>query len=90
MTKLPTMIPTKNRVLVKHTNPPSIDSPIQVVGDPLKEDLAHGEVVAVGPEVVEVAKGDKVRFNPYAGEEGEIGDDQVVWLREQEIVAKYE
>jgi len=48
------MKPVKDRVLIKPDNPDSLD------------DLLAGKVVAVGEEVKEISKGDRVLYNRYA------------------------
>ncbi|MCL6454128.1 MAG: co-chaperone GroES [Alicyclobacillus sp.] len=63
--------------------------------DTAKEKPQEGEIVAVGPGRVEDGKrielevkvGDRVIFSKYAGTEIKIGEDEVLILRESDILA---
>ena len=65
--------------------------------DTAKEKPQEGEVVAVGPGRVgedgsripmELAKGDRVIYSKFAGTEYKDGDDELLILRESDILAK--
>ena len=65
--------------------------------DTAKEKPQEGEVVAVGPGRVsedgnripmELAKGDRVIYSKFAGTEYKDGDDELLSLRESDILAK--
>jgi chaperonin GroES len=68
-----------------------------VLPDTAKEKPQRGRVLAVGPgarndkgELVpmEVAKGDEVIFSKYGGTEIKLGADEVLILRESDVLAK--
>ncbi len=71
-----------------------------LIPDSSKEKPAEGEVIAVGPgkflddgkrrEVADVKKGDTVLFGKYAGTETKIGDEELVVLREDDIIGVVE
>ena len=65
--------------------------------DNAKEKPQEGEVIAVGPGRVsedgsripmELAKGDRVIYSKFAGTEYKDGDDELLILRESDILAK--
>jgi chaperonin GroES len=66
------------------------------IPDTAKEKPQQGEVVAVGPGKLtddgkrvepEVKVGDKVLYGKYSGTEVTLGDDQVLILRESDVLA---
>ena len=68
-----------------------------VLPDTAKEKPQRGRVLAVGPgtrndsgEIVpmEVAKGDEVIYSKYGGTEIKLGADEVLILRESDVLAK--
>jgi len=68
-----------------------------VLPDTAKEKPQRGRVLAVGPggrndkgEVVpmEVAEGDEIIFSKYGGTEVKLGTDEVLILRESDVLAK--
>ena len=68
-----------------------------VIPDTAKEKPQEGEVIAVGPGRVsddgnripmELAKGDRVIYSKFAGTEYKDGDDELLILRESDILAK--
>ena len=68
-----------------------------VLPDTAKEKPQRGRVLAVGPgarndsgEIVpmEVAEGDEVIFSKYGGTEIKLGTDEVLILRESDVLAK--
>ena len=67
-----------------------------IIPDTAKEKPQEAEIVAVGPgklqedgkrQPMDVKKGDKVLIGKYSGSEIKIGDDELVILREDEILA---
>jgi chaperonin GroES len=68
-----------------------------VLPDIAKEKPQEGEVIAVGPGrltedgkriAMEVKVGDKVIYSKYAGTELKVGDEELIILRESDILAK--
>ena len=67
-----------------------------IIPDTAKEKPQEAEIVAVGPgklqedgkrQPMDVKEGDKVLIGKYSGSEIKIGDDELVILREDEILA---
>ena len=69
-----------------------------VLPDTAKEKPQRGKVLAVGPGArnretgeyipMEVAEGDEVIFSKYGGTEIKVGTDEVLILRESDVLAK--
>ena len=68
-----------------------------VLPDTAKEKPQRGRVLAVGPggrndkgDIIpmEVAKGDEIIFSKYGGTEIKLGTDEVLVLRESDVLAK--
>jgi len=88
--------PLHDRVLVKRLESEEVTKGGIIIPDSAKEKPIKGEVIAVGPgktsdkgETVKmnVAKGDKVLFNKYAGTEIKIDGDEFLVMREDDILA---
>ena len=67
-----------------------------IIPDTAKEKPQEGEIIEVGPGrrgddgklvEMEVKKGDKVLYGKYAGTEFRVGDDEMMILRESDILA---
>ena len=67
-----------------------------IIPDTAKEKPQEAEIVAVGPgklqedgkrQPMDVNEGDKVLIGKYSGSEIKLGDDELVILREDEILA---
>ena len=68
-----------------------------VLPDTVKEKPQEGKIIAVGPGklsedgkriAMEVKVGDKVIYSKYAGTEFKLDDEEVVIMRESDILAK--
>ena len=68
-----------------------------VLPDTAKEKPQDGKIIAVGPGrltedgkriAMEVKKGDKVIYSKYAGTEFKLDDEELVIMREGDILAK--
>ena len=66
------------------------------IPDTAKEKPSQGEIIAVGPgkvsddgklQPMNVKKGDKVLFNKYAGTEVQLGGEDHLIMREDDILA---
>ncbi|MCB9519829.1 MAG: co-chaperone GroES [Myxococcales bacterium] len=87
--------PLNDRVLVKRTEGEAKSAGGIIIPDTAKEKPQEGLVVAVGPGKldkgeripVQVAVGDKVLFGKYSGTDVQVGGDDHVLLREDEIFA---
>ena len=89
--------PMGDRVLVKSLEAEETIKGGIIIPDTAKEKPQEGEVVAVGPGRVtedgktipmEVAVGDKVVYAKYGGTEIKDGGDELLILRESDILAK--
>ncbi len=89
--------PMGDRVLVKSLDAEETIKGGIIIPDTAKEKPQEGEVVAVGPGRVtddgktipmEVKVGDKVVYAKYGGTEIKDGDDELLILRESDILAK--
>lgn len=79
--------PIKDRLLIKPDTPEQMSAGGIVLPTVATESPYTGEVIAVGPMVKEVTKGDQVLYSRYAGTEiAEDGEDFML-LREPDVMA---
>jgi chaperonin GroES len=89
--------PLGDRLIVETLEEEETTSSGIVLPDTAKEKPQRGRVLAVGPgarndrgEIVpmEVAEGDEIIFSQYGGTEIKLGADEVLILRESDVLAK--
>jgi chaperonin GroES len=89
--------PLGDRLIVEVLEEEETTSSGIVLPDTAKEKPQRGRVLAVGPggrndkgEIVpmEVAEGDEIIFSKYGGTEVKLGTDEVLILRETDVLAK--
>jgi len=89
--------PLGDRVVIEPTPKEDMSKGGIVLPDTAKEKPQEGKIIAVGPGkmsddgkrlVMEVKVGDKVVYSKYAGTEFKLDDEEVVILRESDILAK--
>jgi len=89
--------PLGDRVVIKPTPKEEISKGGIVLPDTAKEKPQDGKIVAVGPGKLtedgkridmEVKVGDKVIYSKYAGTEVKVDDEELIILRESDILAK--
>ena len=89
--------PLGDRVVIKPTPKEEVSRGGIVLPDTAKEKPQEGKIIAVGPGRVteegtriamEVKKGDKVIYSKYAGTEFKLDDQELVIMREGDILAK--
>jgi len=89
--------PLGERVIVKPIEREEVSKGGIVIPDTAKEKPQEGEVIAVGPGkladdgkriAMDVKEGDKVIYAKYGGTEIKIDDEDLVILRESDILAK--
>ena len=89
--------PLGDRVVIKAIQQEEVTKTGIVLPDTAKEKPQEGEVVAVGPGkladdgtriAMEVKKGDRVIYARYAGTEIKIDGEELIILREADILAK--
>jgi len=89
--------PLGDRVVIKPLPKEEVSKGGIVLPDTAKEKPQEGEIIAVGPGklsedgkriAMEVKVGDKVIYSKYAGNEFKLDDEEVIILRESDILAK--
>jgi len=89
--------PLADRVIVKPIEKEEVTKGGIVLPDTAKEKPQEGEVMAVGPGrlsedgkriAIDVKVGDKVIYAKYGGTEIKIDDEELMILRESDILAK--
>ena len=86
--------PLADRVLVKPMAAEEKTIGGIIIPDSAKEKPLRGEVIAVGEgtkdEKMVVKKGDSVLYGKYAGTEIEVNGEQLIIMRQSDILAIYE
>jgi len=89
--------PLGDRVVIKPTPKEEVSKGGIVLPDTAQEKPQEGKIIAVGPGrltedgkriAMEVKKGDKVIYSKYAGTEFKLEDEELVIMREGDILAK--
>ena len=89
--------PLGDRVVIKPMPKEEVSKGGIVLPDTVKEKPQEGKIIAVGPGrltedgkriAMEVKKGDKVIYSKYAGTEFKLNDEELVIMREGDILAK--
>jgi len=89
--------PLGDRVVIRPTPKEEVSKGGIYLPDTAKEKPQEGKVIAVGPGrlaedgtriAMEVKKGDKVIYSKYAGTEFKLDDEEVIIMREGDILAK--
>jgi len=89
--------PLGDRVVIKPMPKEEVSKGGIFLPDTAKEKPQEGKVIAVGPGrltedgariAMEVKKGDKVIYSKYAGTEFKLDDEEVIIMREGDILAK--
>jgi chaperonin GroES len=90
-----TVKPLQDRVLIKRVQEETKTAGGIIIPDNHKEKPAQGEVIAVGSgyrlqdgtvKALDVKKGDKVLFGKYSGTEVKVGADNLLIMKEDEIL----
>lgn len=83
--------PLADRVLIQPTPAEEVTMSGIIIPDSAKEKPLKGTVLAVGPgtkdEKMELKEGDKVLYGKYAGTEVEIDGEQVLIMRQGDVLA---
>jgi chaperonin GroES len=89
--------PLGDRVVIKATPKEEVSRGGIVLPDTAKEKPQEGKIIAVGPGrltedgnriAMEVKKGDKVIYSKYAGTEFKLDGEELIIMREGDILAK--
>ncbi|NWF78178.1 MAG: co-chaperone GroES [Chloroflexi bacterium] len=89
--------PLGDRVVIKPMPKEEVSKGGIYLPDTAKEKPQEGKVIAVGPGrltedgariAMDVKKGDKVIYSKYAGTEFKLDDEEVIIMREGDILAK--
>ena len=87
--------PLRDRIIVRRLNEEEKTKGGIIIPDSAKEKPQEGEVVAVGAGKVlddgrilplEVKKGDKVLFGKYSGSEIKVEGEELLMIREEEVL----
>lgn len=80
--------PTDDRILVKVDDPETVSKGGVILSVGSQERQTEGVVQAIGPRVSdEIAVGDRILFTKYGGYATEVGEEDVVFLRETDVLA---
>ncbi len=88
--------PLHDRILVKRVDEQETEKGGIIIPDTAKEKPQEGEIVAVGSgkiledgkrQPLDVGVGDKVLFSKYAGTEVKVEDQEMLMMREDDILA---
>jgi len=91
--------PLQDRVMVKRLEEEQKTAGGIIIPDTVKEKPQKGEIVAAGPgkrndegklQALDVKKGDKVLFSKYAGTEIKVEGDELLIMREDDIMGVIE
>ena len=91
--------PLADRLVVKPLEQGEVKQGGIIIPDTAKEKPEKGEVVAIGPgklsdegkrTPLEVKKGDKILFGKYAGQEIKVDGQELMILREEDVMAVIE
>ncbi len=89
--------PLGDRVVIKPTPKEEVSKGGIVLPDTVKEKPQEGKIIAAGPGklsedgkriAMEVKVGDKVIYSKYAGTEIKVDDEELIIVRESDILAK--
>ncbi|HBG82148.1 TPA: co-chaperone GroES [candidate division CPR2 bacterium] len=79
--------PLGDRVVLKRVAAEEKTKSGIVLPDSAKEKPEQGEVVAVGKEVKEIKRGDKVLFSKYAPTEVKVENNEFLIVKEEDVLA---
>jgi chaperonin GroES len=91
--------PLGDRVVVEREESEEVTAGGIVLPDTAKDKPARGHVISVGPgrtlddgsrSEMQVKPGERVLFSSYAGETFKVGDDELLLMREDDILAVIE
>jgi chaperonin GroES len=91
------IVPLGDRVVIKPTPKEEVSKGGIVLPDTAKEKPQEGKIIAVGPGrltedgnriAMEVKKGDNVLYSKYAGTEFKLDGEELIIMREGDILAK--
>lgn len=87
--------PLHDRILVKRLEEKEIRKGGIIIPDTAKEKPQEGEVIAVGPgkvgddgkrQPMDVKAGDKILFGKYSGSEVKLNDEELLIMREEDVL----
>lgn len=82
--------PLKDRVLISYVEEAEKSAGGIYIPDAAKEKPQRGKVEAVGSEVKEVKVGNEVLFGKYSGDKFQVGTQEMLVLKEEDILAVVE
>ncbi|MDE2059307.1 MAG: co-chaperone GroES [candidate division NC10 bacterium] len=87
--------PLHDRILVKRLEEKEVKKGGIIIPDTAKEKPQEGEVIAVGPgkigddgkrQPMDVKAGDKILFGKYSGSEVKLNDEELLIMREEDVL----
>ncbi len=87
--------PLQDRILVKWLEESVISKGGIIIPDSAKEKPSEGEIVAVGPGAlntdgkrnpIDVKVGDKILFSKYSGDEVKIDGEDLIIIKEEDVI----
>ena len=87
--KTPKILPRGKQILVKPDDKKTIESDngVFLPSNTPQEQKSIGEVIAVGPEIKDIKKGDRVIFAVLAGDKIELKKVEYVLLHDEDVLA---
>jgi len=90
------IFPLADRVAIRPTEETEEMKGGLYIPDTAKEKPIQGEVIAVGPGRLEKGQrvpmelkvGDRVVYGKYAGSQVELGDEEIILIKEADVIAK--
>jgi len=86
-----TLKPLNDRVVVRPLDAEETTKGGIIIPDTAKEKPQQGEIIAVGPGKKDyemtVKQGDRVLFGKYAGQQFELGGEEMLIMREDDVLA---
>lgn len=78
--------PLNDRVILKRETEDEKTKGGLYIPDNAKEKPARGTILAVGPKAEQVKAGDKVLFGKYAGTEVKLEGEDLLIMREEDVI----
>lgn len=97
VTPITKLQPLGDRIVVRPIEREEVSKGGIILPDTAKEKPQEGEIIAVGPGrladdgrrvEMEVKKGDSVLYAKYAGTEVKLGDEELLIIRESDVLAR--
>lgn len=81
--------PTQNRVAIKPAEPDKFTPAGLVIPESMQSQQSIGQIVAIGPDVKALKKGDNVLYGKYAGMLVEVQGCEYIICKEEDVLAVF-